>query len=281
MALLAAAMALPADATLGQTAPPPPDGWFNVAAFGVSDVTLSDASYVDSYSMTNPLSENEVGDCRSNEKIQLKGTSAIHGSVWAVDKVIEKEGTTLITGYVWEGVPPVSYPGMDDVVAERKTSNDNAQIPEGLTGTAFNIGGTTTVTIPAGEYYFSDFKMSGSARLVLTGPAVFYTDGPMRISGDARLNDAGDPMALLIISSMSLADGEKLTFTDTARAWGLIYATTTRVQVQKDAHVFGAVVALQVRLSDNGALHVPEELIFLKGEEDLSQETVLTPTLSP
>ena len=229
---------------------------FQQAVFGQEEVKLDGNAVVDSYTGAyDPANPGSNGDVRSNKDVELNGNALVRGDAAAGQSVIFNGNNAQVTGSVTEGAAAIDYPILAALVASKADANDNANISAGLTGTAFKLQGTQSVELPGGSYYFTDFKMLGESKLTLTGPAIFYVDGGVDVSGKARLNDGGDPTNLLILSA---ADANKpIKVAGQSKAWALFYGMATKVDLSVNAEVFGAVVTREFKISGNAQLHYP------------------------
>lgn len=229
---------------------------FHQAVFGQEEVKLDGNAVVDSYVGTyDPANPGSDGDVRSNKDVDLNGNALVRGDATAGQNVVFNGNNAQVTGTVSEGASPLDYPVLAALVASKADSNDNANISTGLNGTAFKLQGTEAVELPGGSYYFTEFKMLGESKLTLTGAAIFYVDGPVDVSGKARLNDEGDPTTLLIISA---ADASKpIKIAGQSKAWALFYGMATKTDISVNAEVFGAVVTGAFKISGNAQLHYP------------------------
>lgn len=254
LALALAAPCLAQDSGTSSIAP------FGQAAFGRDFVKLDGNAVVDSYSGTyDPANPGDNGDVRSNTDVTLEGNAKVNGDATGGDITLNGNNA-VITGTQTENAPAVTYPVLEALVASKATTNDNANITTGLTGTEFKLQNGDSASLPAGDYYFTDFKMQGDCTLTVTGAVRIFLAGPMDLSGKAKFNSGGDPKNAVVISSADDTKAIKISGQG-VKAWGLFYAMNTQVQVSVNGEVFGAITAKEVKLSGNAKLHYPADVV--------------------
>jgi len=254
---------------------------FKYAAFSTGPTKLSGQAQIDSFDSTKGFfmalpDHGSDGDIGSNSTdygaITLRENTYVHGSAL----LREVEDLDLPHGPVLEeGVRPLSAPedfpvkdppaGLEDSGAFSYTAHDGGPAWEasGLTITTPQFfGGVPWETPASKDYLFNSIKISGNNHVVIsTVPATLYVDGNVRIDS-GQLNPAGfihgaapQSADLVII----VKDGD-VTITGDSWIVGAIYAPNSRVKIDGQATVFGAVIAKELDISGGATLHYDKSL---------------------
>lgn len=163
------------------------------AVTSCSDVTLSGGS-IDSRGVVASTPPDK-GHLATNGNITLSGTATIHGDATAgPGKKIVTSGSARVTGTSSTSTASFDCKPIDlsTVKTAMQSSNDNARIPKtsqqknpltGTNHTDFVMTGSDTLSLPAGNYYFTSFSVSGSAVVTVTGPVHILVAGSVSMSG--------------------------------------------------------------------------------------------------
>ena len=224
-----------------------PADFFQNAVFGTVKVKMSGQSNTSDSTGTN------TGHVRSNQQIQLSGQALVRGNAISAGGAgsVTLTGNASVLGSIITNASAITLNAADTVVDNAATSNNNATIGltsggnNPLTGTKFSMSGFEAITLNAGAYYFTDFKLSGHAQVACNGVVRIYLDGPLQLSAWSVLNSSADPSKLIVISKSALG----LSFTGNALVWGAVYAPNATISGAGQAEVRGALVGHEADLS--------------------------------
>lgn len=124
------------------------------------------------------------------------------------------------------------------------TSNDNAlatDLAPYLSGTVLNIPGSAsgTITLPAGDYYFTGISIDKDITINISGAVNIYLDGPLDVKKTASINATGLPTDLSIYSKST----SPIDFKQESTVNALIYAPAANVTFHKESTIKGSIVA--------------------------------------
>ncbi|HEV2719972.1 MAG TPA: Ig-like domain-containing protein, partial [Thermoanaerobaculia bacterium] len=161
-----------------------------------NDLSLSGQVVVDSAGLSTSIGANS-GNVVSNGNVKITGQAAVNGNATAgPGKAVQVSGKGVVTGTSSSASTPYDCTPLDltQLASTLKTTNDNAKIPVSskgikvLSGTDFTIDGQDSVTLPAGTYYFTSFKVTGGAKVLLGGAVRILCTGAITVNGGAALN---------------------------------------------------------------------------------------------
>jgi len=203
------------------------------------------------------------GDIESGGDFTITGMSAeVTGDVTSGGAV---SGESLITGDINENVYPPPQPFDDAIIAQiedevnfysNPLNNDNNNeylISEGfLNGTEFSLKANEECYMPPGDYYFTEFDISGNAELFITGEVRIYYDGPdISLAGRGISNSSDNAANFSLISKSD----DEILITGTAAFAGLIFAPESTLIYRGNENFYGGAVAHQIEIIGNGAVH--------------------------
>lgn len=134
------------------------------------------------------------------ESVVLSGGAEVAGDVSG--RTVTLNGKAEVHGTITRGDAAAASPAYDLAAARAwaRANNDNAVIPAANLSDgalALTDGG---LELPAGDYYFTGLRLSGKARLSVSGRVNVFLDGPLSVSGSAELNKEGDADDLWIVA---------------------------------------------------------------------------------
>ena len=128
------------------------------------------------------------------------------------------------------------------------------------------LGGSTTVTLQAGVYYFDTLTITGSASLVLpaSGNVEIYilnasnSSTPLNFTGGSVTNTANNPAQLTFIyngtDTVSIASISSNAF------YGTFYAPNAPVNFSANGAIYGAVISKTISITSGGHLYYDADL---------------------
>jgi hypothetical protein len=144
----------------------------------------------------------------SNERVTMAGSFEIEGDVIS-GGIVDIHGGNVPDGRIVEQASRIDVPDPTEDVLRAKTDNDNAQIPcvkkngkclsPVSSSGALTLASTQSITLPAGEYYFTSISVSGQAKINIDGEVVIYLAGGATLNGGSSTNPSAD--SLTIVSS--------------------------------------------------------------------------------
>ncbi len=264
-----------------------PDGFFRYAVFGHEGVMFETSSFVDSYDSSIGSYDSqydgsaghagEHGNVGSNDDITLRTNTEIHGNAnpGPLHEVISLGPNTYVSGSTQPAevdvvFPPISVPS----IASSGTANVKKD----------------TLVLGPGEIHYDSIQVSSGGTVELRGPAALVVDdllleanttlrldttlGPVEIYGTADfvlrsnshlVTDSTRPQDSAIFLTSNNIDGHplhKVEFNSNSEYIGLIYAPNADITIQTMFQIYGSVMARQVHLSSNSAVHYDESLLF-------------------
>jgi len=209
---------------------------------------LSDS--LDGYDSVN-LSGNAavVGSVRTNGVFTAAGKATVDGDVTAHSAVIGSQ--SRITGTVTERASTLSGPpSLQAMRAWASAHSDNASVPVPLSASgALVLDSKVQVTLPAGNYIFSELSVTGGAGLSVSGPVNVFLTGPLKVSGGGTLNETGSAEDLWIVS-----DHVSATVTGNGRAAFSLFAPATAVKLSGNGQMAGRFLGRSIAVAGNGVL---------------------------
>jgi hypothetical protein len=244
---------------------------------GLNGVTISGASYVDSYdsdggypttkgSMTNIVSNGAItiaesgkawGNVRSTQAgVSVLGASKVTGDATA-GTTVTRSGSGAVGGTITNN-EPAPLVTLSAVAACGPAYSSNS----GISGTySYNasagdltLGGVNNATLANGTYCFHNLTLTNSAQLKVNGPVIIKLTGALNIDGASRLNNTTEiPGNLRILSSYSEANG--VTINNGANNYLVVYAPQTGINISGTGRLFGGAVGKTITVVNSGVLH--------------------------
>lgn len=268
---------------------------FDAAVFAYESLTLEANTFVDSYDPAGGpyatqlalLGTGHVSDgavLQSNGDVQVESAAEVHGDVHpGRDGTLVTASSAHVSG-ITEPMPEDR--ALDPVVTPA--------IP--VTG-PLHVSGA--LTLPPGDYGFTELEVGTTAALVVTGPArVVMTDWTLRSNSSVVLDASGGPIELYVARDLNMASNSSVVtpsasaedvqlhltgdatqvaqFRSNGEFHGTIYAPEATVEIRSNFEVFGAVAARAVVLNSNVRIHYDESL-----HHDPDQQQYLVGSWSP
>lgn len=227
----------------------------NFGVVGLDSINFGSNVKTDSYnSATGPYSAGSAG---SFGHVGSNGDITLTDSVWVRGDSRPGVGRTVTGGSRSSGsdaplTAALSYPPVDSSPYS-STNNDNNLLPSGYRGPNFSLSGM--LTMPAGNYYFTDFRLADSAVLNVTGPVTVYVSGKITMIGGARTNgNRPENLKFKVVGSGAVDLYEDISIA------AEYYAPESAVLLSEQAHIYGSIVGRTVTGSGSAFLHYDESL---------------------
>lgn len=211
---------------------------------GINGIQINGNDRIDSYdSALGSYGSQAPGsnvNVASNGSVSLTGSSDVHGNVYYG---AGSAPTGPITGSTAKLEEPLKY--------------DPPVLPASYTSHgAVSLSGGKTLTLAAGNHYFTSLSMSGSTTLNVTGPVKMYVQGAFSMDGNASIAVAGNSPANLEInilgsSAVTLAKND---------LYAMLYAPQSALIMSGNADLFGSVVAATIQMNGNNTIHYDQAL---------------------
>lgn len=264
-----------------------PDGFFRYAVFGEEGVLFDPSSFVDSYDSALGVYDDqydsnlgyatEFGNVGSNVDIGLRTNTEIHGSASpGPGHQVQYLGQNgLVSGSTEPAeelvvLPPIEVP----VIASSGSANlrgTTLRLGPGdvhYSSVVVSAGGAIEIRGPA-RVVFDDLSMAANTSLTMLttgGPVEIYGTGNFRLASNSNLvTHTSRPHDAAIYLSGNNIDGRPrstIEFNANSNYTGLIYAPSARIEIQTMFQIYGSVMARQVALGSNSAIHYDTSLLF-------------------
>jgi hypothetical protein len=233
---------------------------------GLQWIDLNSAT-VDSYSSAagayGGANRGELGSLASNGSVSLN-SSTVRKDVYMLS------GQTLSTSSSSYGTrktgAPISVPTPSAGIYA--TVNDNGRItPAGVVSGGNFDAQDKNITIPAGNYYFSDLHLKGGT-LNVTGNATIYVNGNVHIHSSPVFNVGNQPGRLTI--KVVKASGALVHLNSVDAAFADIQAPTADIHLNSTKAFYGRLVGKTIKLNSTDAVHFDSSLPPLAGATNTS-----------
>ncbi len=129
------------------------------------------------------------------------------------------------------------------------TINDNAAAGLGTT-----IKTAASITLTAGDYYFTDIELKSGADLVIdpsAGPVNIFLTGGLSAKVGSTINNTGKPTDLSIYSNSST----KISLANDGEFKAFVYSPFTPVDMGNSSNTYGAIWASNVDVKNGGTFY--------------------------
>ena len=113
------------------------------------------------------------------------------------------------------------------------------------------------MTIPAGNYVFQDFTMSGGSTVTFSGPVTIYYYGNFNMSGSTVTKD-NIPGNLKIVAIPNPVNGHApgtLTLSGSSAVYASIYAPQSDVTLSGTGAIYGSVIGQSITMSGSSNIY--------------------------
>jgi hypothetical protein len=213
----------------------------------------------------NPNTARERGSICSDGPIDVLGNPIVRGDALAgKDDVITVNGAAVVTGHRGNRITPLNLPPVD--ASEAAVNNDNDQAPPVWQGQSwrdaiqangdFRLNAGEVYDLPPGTYHLRNITLNGDSTLNIHGPTTIYVTGKILRAGTSVVNNNTQ----LARNLQFLSTGGTIDVSSNTPFYGVIYAPESRVTVDGDADLFGAVVGKTLKVIGNSGAHYDETL---------------------
>ncbi|MEW5734153.1 MAG: pilus assembly PilX N-terminal domain-containing protein [Thermodesulfobacteriota bacterium] len=258
------------------------------AAFGDSEVDIRANAFVYSYDangipIPSPSDSTGEADVGSNGTVYLKNGTMVDGDVAlgadasGSEATLDGRGAYIITGEEGVDVPRVDPDPLGAIGGDVEDKinyyadpahSDNASIP---VPSSLTLGNHDTVTLTAGNYYFTDITLKMGSTLNIdasAGPVNIYLTGKMEAKNSSDINITGKPTDFTIFSNSD----QDIILKHNSDFKGFIYAPYAMVELKNAADVYGAIWGDEVFIHCGGELYYDVNLAqkFMIQSDDLA-----------
>ena len=232
--------------------------------FGDDLIDMKASSTVYSYNSSSdtpptPSNTTHQADIGSNGEVSVKMGTIVDGRILLGDDgagneaVYTHTGTPIVrgTGDVKRIDPdPLGIVGGEHAAEDYAANNDNASV--GI-GTSLNLSGT--LTLPPGDYYFTDITLKNGATLDIqaTGDQQvnIWLTGPMEAKNGSAINISGSPVNFTLFSNST----ESIILKHGTDFEGLIYAPYAKVELKNSGTLYGAAWAKEIETKNSAIIY--------------------------
>lgn len=196
----------------------------------------------------------------SNTTVSLAGSYSIAGKAIS-GGTVSNSGNSMPVGGIVEHAGTISFKDPTAEVTAAATTNDNAKIPcvgskckSPVTNGVLTLSGKSTLTLPAGKYYFTGISMSGQTQLNVSGAVVIYLAGGATFNGGSAANPASDSLTLV----SSATDEVKINGGGSTAM--NIFAPKAIVRFAGSNGFRGSALGKELHVSGNASLEITQDL---------------------
>jgi len=237
---------------------------------GIESLNVGGGAVTDSFDSAegsySPSTAGERGSICSDGPVNVGGNSVVRGDALAGkgQPLPDIDGTAIITGDVGNRLTPLSLPPVDASAAAANNDNDTAppvwqgqswRDPIGHNGD-FSLNAGEVYNLPPGTYYLRNVTLNGGSTLNVSGLTKIYITGTLRREGGCFVNNNTQLAKNLQIN----VTGDIVDVTSDNPFYGVIYAPQSRVTVNGNADLFGAIVGQTLKINGSGGAHYDESL---------------------
>ncbi|MBW1773403.1 MAG: hypothetical protein JRJ82_10995 [Deltaproteobacteria bacterium] len=255
---------------------------FKYGAFtGTGRLQLNNNAYLDSYDSTlgpwtgeGAIRNGSVGTNRTGKNsILIRKLSKVYGDADVgpggnPNRDITVERNALLTG------SRGTLTAAEDMTPRTMPAGGGAPVD-------LLLRNNQTYTYTTGVYRLNDFEVEDNAVLTISGDVTLYVEGRIRFrdfgtltipaggsltiyaadqfiaEDDARINTNGEAGDLTLFGTASFA---RIQLNNDVIMKGAFYSPNAQVRMQRNAELFGSVIARQVTISNDAKLHYDESL---------------------
>jgi Flp pilus assembly protein TadG len=222
------------------------DGEYGLVGLDSINISASPQVTIDSYNSTNGTYASTHG---SSAKIATNGAMNLNGNVKIYGDAYYRTGT------VFNGGASVVAPGTKSVLSSNMTYA-NPTLPGSYTSMGnLNGSGSGSMTLTSGNYYFTNFNISGSYTVNVVGQVNLYVGGNINISG--IINTQGSSPANFKIYTTQ-ASGVNIS--GTASLYADIYAPNSPVNISGSGNFYGRIIGKSLSVSGSPGFHYDTSL---------------------
>lgn len=217
------------------------------ALVGLNEISLSGTASISSY--WSPTGAGSVNSSiASNGNISLSGSASIQGNAHPGPGMgLIVSGGASVTGTTNALAHSLAY-GNASAGSAASSNNDSAASGYWNTSTNdFSIGGSSSLTLPGGVYYFNNFSTSGHSSLSFSDAATVYLTGNLSLSGGGLVTAANQAKNL----NFQVIGSGTVTLSGGSNAYFVLYAPQSAVTLNGGGTIYGSVVGLTVDMSGN------------------------------
>jgi Tfp pilus assembly protein PilX len=233
------------------------------ALIGLSSVTLSGSANSNSYDASkggparigryDSANTNDVGSIASNGNVTLSNTATVDGDLrYGVTGYSSIAPTAVVTGIVAPLSRSVSYASVTLPPAGTYTDLVDVTMSSG------------TTTAAGGTYVINNLNLSGTAKIIWTGPVKLYIKSGYSVTGGADIQTYDQlPVnrQLFFLPTCTTA-----TWNGTNKCVGELYAPDTTFNISGSVEMFGRITAKVINNSSSGGMHYDESLPAPNGQ---------------
>jgi Flp pilus assembly protein TadG len=220
------------------------------ALVGLSGINLTGNASISSY--WSPSGTNSShGSIASNGDITVQGSASIQGDAHPGPGMsLSLSGGASVTGATTALATSMSYSNASAGTAASSNNNSAASGYWNTSTNDFSIGGSQSLTLPAGVYYFNNFSTSGQSALSFSGAATVYVTGNISLGGGGLVTAANQAKNL----NFQVIGSGTVTLSGGSSAYFVLYAPQSAVTLNGSGTIYGSVLGQTVDMSGNSSI---------------------------
>jgi hypothetical protein len=220
------------------------------ALIGLNSITMGSSAFTDSYDATKgayvKATANKNGSIISNGSITLNNTAKVSGDIrYGAKSLLTIAPTAGYTGKIGLVTSPLSFPSVT--------------LPAVVDYTVASMSSSSgTNTYPGGTYVVGDLSLSGTAKIVWSGPVKLYIKNSYNVTGSVIIqtyNNLPINRQLFFLPTCKTA-----TWNGTNVCVGELYAPDTDFTVGGGVEKFGRIIAKSINNTSTGGMHYDESV---------------------
>jgi Flp pilus assembly protein TadG len=221
---------------------------------GLTSISMGGNTSTSYWSPDGTANSSEHGSIASNGNITLSGSTMIYGDARPGVGGTISGGSGRVTGSTQQLAAPLSFPNANAGTYENV--NDDNLVPQIDAGHDLKIGGSTTVTIPAGTYYLHDLTISPQATLICSGPVTMYVYHNVNVGG-STLTYGNLPRNLKIILCPDKNGNSPgpVSISSNSAMYASIYAPQSPVTLSGNGDLYGSVLGQSISMTGTSNIH--------------------------
>lgn len=220
------------------------------ALVGLGGINMTGNASISSY-WSPTGSGSSHGSIASNGNISLTGSSSIQGDVHPGPGMgLSMSGGASVTGATNALANSLNYPNASAQGAANSNNNSAASGYWNTSTNDFSIGGTASLTLPAGVYYFNNFSTGGNSTLTFSGAATVYVTGNLSLGGGmVTSSNQAKNLNFQVIGSGTVTVGNN------SAVYFVLYAPQSAVTLNGSGTIYGSVLGQTIDMSGNASIN--------------------------
>lgn len=224
----------------------------------LSKFEMENNASIDSYDSSagaySPAAAGSNAVVQTNGKVKMKNNAKVWGDAHpGIGESLDLDNNATVTGNTANLTETLSFDPVDTTAAA--ASNNNAALSSSYFNSGsrdFKMENNDSYTMPAGTYYFDEFKLKNNATLTLAGIVIIYTTGKVTLENNATVNTFGNRPTNL---QFKMAGGKDFKMKNNSKLTADIYNPGGEIELENNTELSGVAVADEIKLKNNAKIH--------------------------